>query len=87
MRYSHGQAMKSSSWWLDKYSPALAWYIPMRFYRRNGRQMILTDGKPTAAPAHERSINETLIEAIAKAEVKGLRRSLSSCRPPPAVIA
>ncbi|MCP4594112.1 MAG: hypothetical protein GY842_25565, partial [bacterium] len=46
---------------------AVVVHIPMRFYRRNGRQMILTNGKPTAAPASERSINETLIEAIAKA--------------------
>ena len=40
----------------------------MRFYRRNGRNMILTEGdaeavptRPTASPA-----NQTLVEAIAK---------------------
>jgi hypothetical protein len=37
------------------------------FRRRNGRQMILTDGDQPAGPAPERDANQTLIEAIAKA--------------------
>jgi len=40
-------------------------HIPVRFRRRNGRQMILTDGDQPAGP--ERDANQTLIEAIAKA--------------------
>jgi len=39
---------------------------PVRFYRRNGRQMILTDGEPSAAATPDRKANQTLIEAIAK---------------------
>ena len=39
--------------------------IPMRFRRRNGRQMILTEGEPSATC--ESDANHTLIEAIAKA--------------------
>ncbi len=46
---------------------AVVVHIPMRFYRRNGRQMILTDGEPSAAATPERQANQTLIEAIAKA--------------------
>ena len=46
---------------------AVVVHIPVRFYRRNGRQMILTDGEPSAAATPERKANQTLIEAIAKA--------------------
>jgi len=46
---------------------AVVVHIPVRFHRRNGRQMILTDGKPADAPAPQRDANQTLIEAIAKA--------------------
>ncbi len=46
---------------------AVVVHIPVRFRRRNGRQMILTDGEPAAAPTPERDANQTLIEAIAKA--------------------
>ncbi len=46
---------------------AVVVHIPVRFHRRNGRQMILTDGEPAAAPTPERDANQTLIEAIAKA--------------------
>ena len=46
-------------------------HIPMRLRRRNGRQMILTDGEAVAVPATQRETggngpNQTLIEAIAK---------------------
>jgi len=44
---------------------AVVVHIPMRFRRRNGRQMILTDGAPSSAC--ESDANHTLIEAIAKA--------------------
>jgi len=44
---------------------AVVVHIPMRFRRRNGRQMILTDGQPSAACKSD--ANHTLIEAIAKA--------------------
>jgi len=44
---------------------AVVVHIPVRFRRRNGRQMILTDGDQPAAPG--RDANQTLIEAIAKA--------------------
>ena len=43
--------------------------IPMRLRRRNGRQMILTDGDAVPATQHRPSGNEanqTLIEAVAK---------------------
>jgi hypothetical protein len=46
---------------------AVVVHIPVRFYRRNGRQMILTDGEPSVAATPERDANQTLIEAIAKA--------------------
>ena len=42
-------------------------HIPVRFRRRNGRQMILTDGEMVATPTPERDANHPLIEAIAKA--------------------
>ena len=45
---------------------AVVVHIPMRFHRRNGRQMILTDGE-SEAPAPEPDTNQALIEAIAKA--------------------
>ena len=45
---------------------AVVVHIPMRFRRRNGRQMILTDGE-SAVPTAERDANQSLIEAIAKA--------------------
>jgi len=50
---------------------AVVVHIPMRLRRRNGRQMILTDGEAVAAPATQREAggngaNQTLIEAIAK---------------------
>ena len=48
---------------------AVVVHIPVRFRRRNGRQMILTDGEPAAAPPPERDANQTLIEAIAKAHL------------------
>jgi len=51
---------------------AVVVHIPARFRRRNGRCMILTDGKPIAASSTQRDTsgsgaNRTLIEAIAKA--------------------
>lgn len=46
---------------------AVVVHIPMRFRRRNGRQMILTDGGQPAASTPEREANQTLSEAIAKA--------------------
>ena len=48
---------------------AVVVHIPMRLRRRNGRQMILTDGDPVPATQHGPSgngANQTLIEAIAK---------------------
>jgi len=50
---------------------AIVVHIPVRFYRRNGRQMILADGDTSAVPATQRNpggngCNQTLIEAIAK---------------------
>jgi len=50
---------------------AVVVHIPMRLRRRNGRQMILTDGEAVAVPATQRETggngaNQTLIEAIAK---------------------
>ena len=44
---------------------AVVVHIPVRFRRRNGRQMILTDGDQPAGP--QRDANQTLIQAIAKA--------------------
>ncbi len=44
---------------------AVVVHVPVRYHRRNGRQMILTDGDQPAGP--ERDANQTLIEAIAKA--------------------
>ena len=46
---------------------AVVVHIPVRFYRRNGRQMILTEGEPAGTPTPERDANQPLIEAIAKA--------------------
>lgn len=49
---------------------AVVVHIPVRFRRRNGRQMILTEGDAVAVPAAQRDAseggNQTLIEAIAK---------------------
>ena len=42
-------------------------HIPMRLRRRNGRQMILIEGQPTGTAELEGDVNQTLIEAIAKA--------------------
>jgi len=44
---------------------AVVVHIPMRFRRRNGRQMILTEGQPSGAC--ESDANHTLIDALAKA--------------------
>jgi hypothetical protein len=42
--------------------------VPVRFYRRNGRQMILTEGGETeTCPSKDASMNNTLVSAIAKA--------------------
>ena len=54
---------------------AVVVHIPARFYRRNGRQMIVTKGEPGDAAQGERPVaavlerdaNHTLIKAIAKA--------------------
>ena len=40
--------------------------IPVRFYRRNGRQMVLTHGDNGQA-APERETNGSLVSALAKA--------------------
>ena len=40
--------------------------IPVRFYRRNGRQMVLTQGENGQA-APERETNGSLVSALAKA--------------------
>ncbi|NLF32321.1 MAG: hypothetical protein GX591_15705, partial [Planctomycetes bacterium] len=47
---------------------AVVVHIPMRFYRRNGRNMILTEGDAEAVPTRPTSnpANQTLVEAIAK---------------------
>ena len=46
---------------------AIVVHIPMRFRRRNGRRLILTEGEPGDGPTPDRGANHTLIEAIAKA--------------------
>ena len=48
---------------------AVVVHIPMRLRRRNGRQMILTDGDAVPATQHRPSgngANQTLIDAIAR---------------------
>ncbi len=43
-------------------------HIPMRFYRRNGRNMIIAEGDAEAVPTRPTAnlANQTLVEAIAK---------------------
>jgi hypothetical protein len=41
--------------------------IPVRFHRRNGRQMVLTHGGSNGEPAPERESNGSLVSALAKA--------------------
>ena len=41
--------------------------IPVRFYRRNGRQMVLTRGGDIGQAAAERETNGSLVSALAKA--------------------
>ena len=41
--------------------------IPVRFHRRNGRQMVLTHGGSNGQPAPERESNGSLVSALAKA--------------------
>ena len=41
--------------------------IPVRFYRRNGRQMVLTHGGNNGHGDEERESNGTLVSALAKA--------------------
>ena len=41
--------------------------IPVRFYRRNGRQMVLTHGGNNVHEDEERESNGTLVSALAKA--------------------
>ena len=41
--------------------------IPVRFYRRNGRQMVLTPGGSNGQAAPERKNNGSLVSALAKA--------------------
>ena len=41
--------------------------IPVRFYRRNGRQMVLTHGGNNVHGDEERESNGTLVSALAKA--------------------
>ena len=41
--------------------------IPVRFYRRNGRQMVLTQGGDAVQPTPEREANGPLVSALAKA--------------------
>jgi len=41
--------------------------IPVRFYRRNGRQMVLTHGGDTGRENPERESNGSLVSALAKA--------------------
>ncbi len=41
--------------------------IPVRFYRRNGRQMVLTRGGDNGHVAPERETNGSLVSALAKA--------------------
>jgi len=47
---------------------AVVVHIPMRFYRRNGRNMIIAEGDAVAVPTRptSTSANQTLVEAIAK---------------------
>ena len=41
--------------------------IPVKFYRRNGRQMVLTRGGDNGQVAAERETNGSLVSALAKA--------------------
>jgi hypothetical protein len=41
--------------------------IPVRFHRRNGRQMVLTQGGDAVQPEQEREANGRLLTALAKA--------------------
>jgi hypothetical protein len=41
--------------------------IPVRFYRRNGRQMVLTQGGDALQPEPKREANGRLLTALAKA--------------------
>jgi len=47
---------------------AVVVHIPMRFHRRNGRNMIIAEGDAEAVPTRPTGIpaNQTLVEAIAK---------------------
>ncbi len=47
---------------------AVVVHIPAKFRRRNGRFMVLTEGAGDAESGHEeRQVNQTLVEALAKA--------------------
>lgn len=44
-------------------------HIPMRFVRRNGRMIVLTEGEGATEADPQRTANNTLLEAIAKAHL------------------
>ena len=46
---------------------AIVVQIPVRFHRRNGRQMVLTHGDSNGQAAPERETNGSLVSALAKA--------------------
>jgi hypothetical protein len=46
---------------------AVVVHIPVQFYRRSGRRMIVTEGAQAAKARPQRDTNQTLVEAIAKA--------------------
>jgi hypothetical protein len=62
-----GQGAKYPGLTVTRDADAVVVRIPVRFYRRNGRQMVLTQGGDALQPEPGREANVKLISALAKA--------------------